>query len=172
MVLENHTSVHQNPANRDTRSTSMLQEVDDMASVVIQEQPSSLSQMAVFVKKVQMIIRRCIISIGGTLGCTPLQHDIQRTFPSLQGGSGTLQMPLPPNLGFAPFHSPHPTSFGFSGFRAPPPPGIADSSTLHQPIWQASSSDEEERTNDKDVVRHLGFGHRVGKKTTRFTPSD
>ncbi|KAI5649729.1 hypothetical protein M9H77_35734 [Catharanthus roseus] len=72
-------------------------------------------------------------------------------------------MPPPPGLGF----TPHPTSFGFSGFRAPPPSGTAGSSTPHQPISQASSSDEEEQTNDTDVVQHLGFGHHVGKKTTR-----
>ncbi|KAI5657969.1 hypothetical protein M9H77_26762 [Catharanthus roseus] len=54
-----------NPANRDTRvhgyqpagvdrqmMNSMLQEVDDMASVVIREPPSSPSQMAVVMKKV------------------------------------------------------------------------------------------------------------------------
>ncbi|KAI5680873.1 hypothetical protein M9H77_02100 [Catharanthus roseus] len=82
-----------NPANRDTRShgyqpagvdrrmmTSMLQEVDDMASLVIQQPLADLSQMAMFAKKVQTIIRRCMVSIGGTLGCTPSQHDIQQTF--------------------------------------------------------------------------------------------
>ncbi|KAI5647992.1 hypothetical protein M9H77_33997 [Catharanthus roseus] len=42
-------------------TTSMLQEVDNMASVTI--------------------IRWCIVSIGGTLGCTPSQHDIQAMFP-------------------------------------------------------------------------------------------
>ncbi|KAI5673383.1 hypothetical protein M9H77_13747 [Catharanthus roseus] len=83
-----------NPANRNTRShgyqparvdrritTSMLQEVDDMASVVIQEPPTDPSQMAVFAKKVQTIIRRCMVSIGGTLDCTSSQHDIQQIFP-------------------------------------------------------------------------------------------
>ncbi|KAI5678454.1 hypothetical protein M9H77_09404 [Catharanthus roseus] len=58
-----------------------LPEVDDMASVVIQESPSSPSQMALFAKKVQMIIPRCMGSIGGTSGFTPSQHDIQQTFP-------------------------------------------------------------------------------------------
>ncbi|KAI5658545.1 hypothetical protein M9H77_27338 [Catharanthus roseus] len=217
-----------------------------------------------FAKKVQTIIRRCIVFIGGTLGCTPSQHDIQQKFPvqpssrrprehvpdrgacgvkrgarrqpgrgvgggrppvplfpgrhehvdpgyvevergegsrggqpehvdpfdspnlgihsfslglttpsqSLPSGSETLQMPPPFGLGFTPFQSPYSTSFGFSGFRAPPPPGIAGSFTPHQPISQASSSDEEERTDDMNVVQHYEFGHRVGKKTTRFTPSD
>ncbi|KAI5655407.1 hypothetical protein M9H77_32594 [Catharanthus roseus] len=60
--------------------TSMLQEVDDMTSVVIHEPPSSPSQMAVFAKKVQTIIRMCMVSIGGILECTPSQHDIQQTF--------------------------------------------------------------------------------------------
>ncbi|KAI5654418.1 hypothetical protein M9H77_31605 [Catharanthus roseus] len=168
-----------------------------------------------------------MVSIGGTLGCSPSQHDIQQTFPVQlsrrhpqehvpdrgargvkrgarrqpgrragggrppvppfpgrhrhadprhvemeRGESGTLRAPSPPGLGFAPFQSPGGTSLGFSSFRAPPPPGTAGSSTLHQPILQASSSKEEERMCDTDDVRHLGFGHRVGKKTTRFTPSD
>ncbi|KAI5655233.1 hypothetical protein M9H77_32420 [Catharanthus roseus] len=83
-----------NPANHDTRAhgyhpvgvdrrmmTSMLQEVDDMVSVAIREPSLSPSQMAVVMKKVKTIIRRCMVSIGGTLGCTPSQHDIQATFP-------------------------------------------------------------------------------------------
>ncbi|KAI5664969.1 hypothetical protein M9H77_24292 [Catharanthus roseus] len=47
-----------------TVEASMLQEVDDMASVMIQEPPSFLSQMAIFAKKVQTIIWRCTVSIG------------------------------------------------------------------------------------------------------------
>ncbi|KAI5655531.1 hypothetical protein M9H77_32718 [Catharanthus roseus] len=175
--------------------TSMLQGVDDMASVVIQEPPSSPSQMALFAKKVQTIIRRCMPShhcprehvadrsargvksgarrrpgrrAGG--GCPPVapapkRHDhveVERGEesgsgqpPSLPSGSGTSQTPLLPGLGFASFQAPHSTSYGFFGFWAPPPPGTADSSTPHQPISQ-----------------HYGFRHRVGKKTTRFTPSD
>ncbi|KAI5658633.1 hypothetical protein M9H77_27426 [Catharanthus roseus] len=54
--------------------------------------------------------------------------------------------PPSPGLRFAPFHSPHHTSLEFSSFRAPPPPGTTGSSTPHQPISHASSSDEEERT--------------------------
>ncbi|KAI5677799.1 hypothetical protein M9H77_08749 [Catharanthus roseus] len=61
--------------------TSMLQDVDDIASVVIHQPPTDPSQMVVLAKKVQMIIRRCMVSIGGTLGCTPSKHDIQQTFP-------------------------------------------------------------------------------------------
>ncbi|KAI5675609.1 hypothetical protein M9H77_06559 [Catharanthus roseus] len=37
--------------------------------------------MVVVMKKVQTIIQCCMVSIGGTLGCTPSQHDIQQTFP-------------------------------------------------------------------------------------------
>ncbi|KAI5669499.1 hypothetical protein M9H77_19352 [Catharanthus roseus] len=251
-------------ANRDTRSvgyhhagvdrrmmTFMLQEVDDMASVVIQEPPSSPSLMAVFAKKVQTIIRRCMVSIarypldissttvvspslgartdrgasrvkrgarrqlgrGAGGGCPPVPHfpggpghadprlvEIEKgiwcghppvdqfnnpnlhipsfslglTQPSqsLLGGLGTLRAPPPPDIGFAPFQSPASTSLGFSLFCAPPPPGTAGSSTPHQPIFQASSSDDEEQTDDTDDVQHFGFGYRVGKKTTRFTPSD
>ncbi|KAI5680564.1 hypothetical protein M9H77_01791 [Catharanthus roseus] len=81
-------------------------------------------------------------------------------------GSGTLQMPPAPSLGFIAFQSPHPSAYGFGRFRAPLPPSTAGGSTPHQPISQASSSDEEERQDA------LGRGHRVGKKTVRFTPSD
>ncbi|KAI5662004.1 hypothetical protein M9H77_21327 [Catharanthus roseus] len=177
--------------------------------------------MPVFAKKVQTIIQRCMVSVGGTLGCTPSQHDIQQTFhvqplrrrprdhmsdrgargvkrgacrqPSHEAGGGCPPVPPvpqrhehvdpghveverdappPPDLGFASFQTPHSTSFGFFGFRAPPPLGTAGSSTPHQPISLASSSDEEEQADDMDGVQHYGFGHRVGKKTTRFTPSD
>ncbi|KAI5648621.1 hypothetical protein M9H77_34626 [Catharanthus roseus] len=85
---------------------------------------------------------------------------------SLPSGSGTSQMPPAPSSGFTVFQSPHPSAYGFGRFRAPPPPGTAGLSTPHQPISQASSSDEEE---GQDA---LGHEHRVGKKTVRFTPSD
>ncbi|KAI5649686.1 hypothetical protein M9H77_35691 [Catharanthus roseus] len=184
--------------------TSMLQEVDDMASVVIQEPPSSPSQMAVFAKKMQTIIRRCMVSIGGgghlPVPSAPERHEhvypnhveVERgegsgseqptvdpfdnpnldipsfslgltpASQSLHSGSGTSQMPPLSGLGFASFQAPHSTSYGF----------LAGSSTSHQPISQASSPDEEERADDMDGVQHYGFGHRVVKKTVKFTPSD
>ncbi|KAI5678487.1 hypothetical protein M9H77_09437 [Catharanthus roseus] len=84
-----------NPANHDTRTvgyqparvdrrmmTSMLQEVDDMATRVIQGLLSCPTQIASFAKKVQTIIQGCMFSIGGTLGYTPSQHDIQQIFPT------------------------------------------------------------------------------------------
>ncbi|KAI5668382.1 hypothetical protein M9H77_18235 [Catharanthus roseus] len=52
-----------------------------MASVAIRETPSSPSQIAAVMKKVQTIIRQCMVSIRGTLGCIPSKHDIQATFP-------------------------------------------------------------------------------------------
>ncbi|KAI5667076.1 hypothetical protein M9H77_16929 [Catharanthus roseus] len=85
---------------------------------------------------------------------------------TLPSGSGTSQTPPLPGLGFTSFQASHSTSFRFFGFRAPPPPGTAGSSTPHQPISQASSSDEEERADDIDSIQHYRFGHRVGKKTT------
>ncbi|KAI5672211.1 hypothetical protein M9H77_12575 [Catharanthus roseus] len=86
-----------------------------------------------------------------SLGLTP---DPQ----SLPSGSGTSQMPPAPGLGFAEFQSPYSSAYGFSGFRAPPPPGTAGSLTPHQPISQASSSDEEE---GQDA---LGRGIVLGRK--------
>ncbi|KAI5680783.1 hypothetical protein M9H77_02010 [Catharanthus roseus] len=61
-----------NPANRDTRMVgyqpsgvdTRMMEVNDMDSGLIQETPSSSSQIARFAKKVQIIIRRCMVSIG------------------------------------------------------------------------------------------------------------
>ncbi|KAI5678496.1 hypothetical protein M9H77_09446 [Catharanthus roseus] len=56
-----------NPTNRDTQTigyqsagTSMLHEIDDMATGIL--------------------ICRCMVSIGGTLDYAPSQHDIQQTF--------------------------------------------------------------------------------------------
>ncbi|KAI5662195.1 hypothetical protein M9H77_21518 [Catharanthus roseus] len=176
-----------------------------------------------------------MVSIGGILGCTPSQHDIQQMFhvqPSRRRprehvlelvargvkrgahrqpghGAGGRHPPVPPfphrhehvDPGHVevergegsgggqptvdPFDSPNldipsfslsltPASqsllSGFGTSQMPPPP--AGSSTPHQPISQASSSDEKERADDMDGVQHYGFGHRVGKKTTRFTASD
>ncbi|KAI5662816.1 hypothetical protein M9H77_22139 [Catharanthus roseus] len=54
--------------------TSMLQEVDDMASVVIQEPSSSPSHMAVFAKKVHTIIRRCMTFHVQPSCCRPREH--------------------------------------------------------------------------------------------------
>ncbi|KAI5676830.1 hypothetical protein M9H77_07780 [Catharanthus roseus] len=78
MILGYHTGVIGNPANRDTRTVGYQPAGVDRRMT---EPPSSPSQIASFVKKVQTIIRGCMVSIGGTLGCTPFQHDIQQTFP-------------------------------------------------------------------------------------------
>ncbi|KAI5668336.1 hypothetical protein M9H77_18189 [Catharanthus roseus] len=85
---------------------------------------------------------------------------------SLPSGSRTSHMPPAPSSGFTAFQSPDPSAYGFGRFRAPPPPGTAGASMPHEPILQASSSDEEE---GQDALDH---GYRVGKKTVRFTPSD
>ncbi|KAI5654930.1 hypothetical protein M9H77_32117 [Catharanthus roseus] len=96
-----------------------------MATGVIQGSPSSPTRITSFVKKVLTIIRRCMVSIGGTLGCTPSQYDIQQTFevqplrrhprkpvPNqgargvkrgarrlLGGGARRSQAPAPPDVG-------------------------------------------------------------------------
>ncbi|KAI5673889.1 hypothetical protein M9H77_14253 [Catharanthus roseus] len=209
-----------NPPNRDTRAHGYqpvgvdrwMMEVDDMASVVIREPPSSPSQMAVVMNKrgSRRYPRRgegggrppvppaperhehvdpshVVVERGERFGSGQPTVDpfnspnldmpsfslgLTLASQSLPSGSGTLQLPPALGLGFASFQSPPSTSYGFSGFRAPPPLGTSGSSTPHQPISQAFSSDEEEREEDMDGVQHFGFGHHVGKKTVRFTPSD
>ncbi|KAI5673978.1 hypothetical protein M9H77_14342 [Catharanthus roseus] len=93
MVSKYHVSLQRNPACCDTRKfghhsagvdkrmmTSLLQEVDDMITGVLEGPPSSLTQYTSVMRKFQTIIRRCMVSNGGMLGCTPSQHDIQHTF--------------------------------------------------------------------------------------------
>ncbi|KAI5649264.1 hypothetical protein M9H77_35269 [Catharanthus roseus] len=193
--------------------TSMLQEVDDMASVAIREPPSSPSRIAAHVpdrgaRGVKRGARRHP-GRGTGAGRPPVPPAPQRQehvdphpavvkrvegsgsgqhyidpfdsphidMPSyslgltldpesLPSGSGTSQMPPAPSLGFTLFQSPNPSAYGFGRLSAPPPPGTAGASTPHQPISQASSSDEEE---GQDA---LCCGHRVGKKIVLFTPFD
>ncbi|KAI5650617.1 hypothetical protein M9H77_36622 [Catharanthus roseus] len=59
---------------------SMLQETDDMTTGVLEGPLPSPTRYANVMRKVQTIIRWCIVSIGGTLDCTPSQHDVQQTF--------------------------------------------------------------------------------------------
>ncbi|KAI5682238.1 hypothetical protein M9H77_03466 [Catharanthus roseus] len=93
MVSGYHASLIGNTARRDTQTfryqlagvdrrmmTSILQEVDDMTIGVLEGPSSSMTQYASVMRKVKTIIRRCMVSICVTLGCTPSQHDIQQTF--------------------------------------------------------------------------------------------
>ncbi|KAI5654393.1 hypothetical protein M9H77_31580 [Catharanthus roseus] len=146
-----------NSANCDTRTvgyqptgvdrrmmTSILQEVDDMATGVIQGPPSSLTQITSFAKKVQTIIRRCMVSIGGILGCTASQYDISRHFQCIHH----VAVPKSPYRTVVP---PHPGTVS-SSFQTPPPPGMVGSSIPYMPISYASSSDsdkhDDEQTDD------------------------
>ncbi|KAI5673137.1 hypothetical protein M9H77_13501 [Catharanthus roseus] len=76
-----------------------------------------------------------------------------------------------PDLGFSSFQAPSPPGTGSSSFQALPPPGTVGSSTLYMPISTVSSSDTDEHDDEQtDVMtpaQQLGFGHRVGKNTTR-----
>ncbi|KAI5676151.1 hypothetical protein M9H77_07101 [Catharanthus roseus] len=92
-----------------------------------------------------------------SLALTPLAQ----SHPS---GLGTSYAPPPPSIVGSSIQAPLSLGFGFSSFQAPPPPGTAGSSTPHMLISYASSSDSDEHDDE--------FGHHVGKKTTRFTPSD
>ncbi|KAI5680724.1 hypothetical protein M9H77_01951 [Catharanthus roseus] len=166
-----------NPANRDTRAhgyqpagVDRRMMVDDMTSVVIQKPSSSLSQMVVFAKKVQTIIWRCMVSIGGILGCTPSQHDIQQMFP-VQPLRRRPQEHVPDQGARRVKRSArrHPGRGARGGC---PPVPLAPERHEHVNPGHASFSDEEDREDDMDDVQHFGFGHRVGKKTVQFTPSD
>ncbi|KAI5640045.1 hypothetical protein M9H77_00084 [Catharanthus roseus] len=228
-------------------STSAIQkiavlEMDDMSTGVTQGPPSSLTQIVSFTKKVQSIIRTCIVlSVepvpdhgtrgvkkgarrlpgGGARGGHALAppHPGRRGYadprrggergqgsgrrecgdlgssdhgdpfdspdldmPSFSlGGLGTSYASPTPSFGFSSFRSPPPPSLGFSSFQAPPSPGTVSSCRhvllrarlVH--LHRTSSSDsheDDEQTYDMTSALQLGFGHYVGKKTTRFTPSD
>ncbi|KAI5667050.1 hypothetical protein M9H77_16903 [Catharanthus roseus] len=149
--------------------------------------------MAIFAKKVQSIIWRCMMGEGfGGRGLGDLGSSYQvEPFdsPNLDMSSSSLGLtqptqshppksyvPPPPGLVFSSFQSPHPPGIESSSFHAPPPPHTVGSSTPHMPISTASSSDLDEHDDEPtDIVtpaQQLGFGHRVGKKTTRFMPFD
>ncbi|KAI5650461.1 hypothetical protein M9H77_36466 [Catharanthus roseus] len=177
-------------------------EVDDMATGVIQGPPSSPTKITSFAKKVQTIIHKCMqlrrrhqepVLDHGARG---VKRDTRR-LPG--GGAHGDRTPSPPHpgrrghprsmpffsLGLIPPAQSHPGTLGTS--YAPPPPGLGfsstsppmgtvGSSTPHMPKSYASLSGsnehDDERIDDVTPVQQLGFGHRVGKKTTRFTPSD
>ncbi|KAI5675983.1 hypothetical protein M9H77_06933 [Catharanthus roseus] len=81
----------------------------------------------------------------------------------------------PPSVRGMPYAPPCPSTVGLS-FDAPLPPGTAGSSIPYMPIFRVSSFDSEEHgdepTDDVTPAQQLGFRHRIGKKTTRFTLSD
>ncbi|KAI5648516.1 hypothetical protein M9H77_34521 [Catharanthus roseus] len=160
-------TVRYQPARVNRRMmTFMLQKVDDMAIWVIKGPPSSPTQITSFAKKVKTIIRRCMVSIGADISSATIASSSPRARigrGAREVKRGTRRAPLPRDL-------------GLSSFQAPPPPGTVGSSTPHMPISYASLSDldehDDERMDDVIPAQQLGFSHRVGKKTTRFTPSD
>ncbi|KAI5662496.1 hypothetical protein M9H77_21819 [Catharanthus roseus] len=145
-----------------------------------------------------------MVSIGGTLGCTPSQHDIQQTFlvqpshrrprePVLDWGARGVKRGI---HGFP--------GGGARGGRAPAPPDMGrgghaylgcgergegsggrgrgdlgssnpvdpfNNPDLDMPSFSLDKHDDD-RTDMVTPAQQLGFGHRVGKKTTRFTPSN
>ncbi|KAI5672241.1 hypothetical protein M9H77_12605 [Catharanthus roseus] len=158
-----------------------------MASVVIREPSSSPSQMAVVMKKVQMIIRNRRDAVPRSMYRTEVLVELREVLGDILGVEqevDDLLFPITSQwirkvtvasrarfriclISITTFYI-----LRVFGFRTPPPPGTSGSFTLYQPISEASSSDEEEREEDMDGVQHFGFGHRVGKKNVRFTPSD
>ncbi|KAI5662148.1 hypothetical protein M9H77_21471 [Catharanthus roseus] len=154
-----------------------------MASVVIREPLSSPSQVAVVMKKVQTIIRSRRDAVLGSTYRTEMLVELTGVLGDILGVEQEVDALLFPmtsqwirDIAVA-SHARFriclvSITYGFFGFRAPLPPCTSGLSTPHQLISQASSSDEEEQEEDMDGVQHFGFGHRVGKKTVRFTPSD
>lgn len=57
--------------------TSILQEVDDINIGVLEGPPLSQTRYSSVMRKIHTIIRQCIFSIGGMLGCISTQHNIQ-----------------------------------------------------------------------------------------------
>ncbi|KAI5676865.1 hypothetical protein M9H77_07815 [Catharanthus roseus] len=189
-----------NPTNRGTRTVGYqptgvdkrMMELDDMATGVIEGPPSSLTQIISFAKSrlssaLHPSCRRPwepVLKHGarGVKRCA-------RRFPTEARGGRLLVPSYPgrrrnadPGCGgkrvtslsdtvSSSFQAPPPPST-VSLFLAPPPLWMVGSSTPHMPIFNASSSVSDERTNDATPAQQLGFGHHVGKKTTRFTPSD
>ncbi|KAI5649501.1 hypothetical protein M9H77_35506 [Catharanthus roseus] len=88
--------------------TVALREVDDVVSGVIQGEPSSPSQIASFAKKVQTIIRRCMVSIGVQPSRRhPWEPILDRGARGVErgalrlpgGGARGDRAPAPPNMG-------------------------------------------------------------------------
>ncbi|KAI5678245.1 hypothetical protein M9H77_09195 [Catharanthus roseus] len=147
----------ENPANRNTRIVGYqpagvdrrMMEVDDMASGVIQETPSSPSEIASFAKKVKTIIRRGARRLpgdGARGGRSPTPPDLSRGHadPGRGGemgeGSGGRGLGKGSSYQVEPFDSPDLGMLSFSLGLAlptqshpptsyvPPPPGLEFSS--------------------------------------------
>ncbi|KAI5666367.1 hypothetical protein M9H77_16220 [Catharanthus roseus] len=144
-----------------------------------------------------------MVSIGGTLSCTPSQHDIQQTFlvqPShpwelvsdrgvrgVKRGARRLpssgarggRAPVPPDmsrgghaeLGRGGERGEGSGECGHGGFGSSYHVDPFDSLDLGIPSFSLDEHDDEQ-TDVVTPAQQLGFGHCVGKKTTRFTPSD
>ncbi|KAI5675966.1 hypothetical protein M9H77_06916 [Catharanthus roseus] len=85
------------PAGVDRR----MVKVDDITTGVLEGPLSSPTRYTSVIRKVQTIICRCIVSIGGMLGCTPSEHDIRvkrgtRRLPGGRARGG--HAPTPPHL--------------------------------------------------------------------------
>ncbi|KAI5678278.1 hypothetical protein M9H77_09228 [Catharanthus roseus] len=164
----------------------MLQEIDDMTTGVLEGPLSSPRQYASVMRKVQTIIRRCMVFVGGTfdvpqdpfdnpnLNAPTLSLGLKPLAQSHLSGTGTSYVPHP-STGGTSYAPPPPDTVGCS-FDVPPPPSTTGLSVLHMLISRASSFDLDEHadepTDNVTPTQQLGFGYRIGKKTTRFMPSD
>ncbi|KAI5675832.1 hypothetical protein M9H77_06782 [Catharanthus roseus] len=192
-----------NPANRDTRTVGYqaagvdrwMKEVGDMATEVIQEPPSSPTQIASFAKKVRLAAiaspsPRARIENRGACG-------VKKGTRRLSGGGARGgRAPIPPDMGGGghvdprrgrrdlgssdhgdPFDSPNLGMPSFSLGLTPPtqsyPSGLGTSfMPLPLSLGFFHFGHLILRTDEVTPAQQLGFGHRVGKKTIRFTPSD
>ncbi|KAI5678522.1 hypothetical protein M9H77_09472 [Catharanthus roseus] len=134
-------------------------------------------------RKVQTIIRRCMLSIGGfdipqdpfdslDVDAPAFSLYLKPPAQSHPSGAGTLYIPRPSTEGTSYAHL---VAVGCS-FDVPPLSGTAGSSIPHMPISRASSSNLDEQADEPTIdvtpIQQIRFGHRIDKKATRFTASD
>ncbi|KAI5662476.1 hypothetical protein M9H77_21799 [Catharanthus roseus] len=183
-----------NLAHRDTRTIRYqpTEEVDDMATGVLEGPPFSPTKYASFAKKVQTIIpghhvviprslyrSLVLVELRGALIDFLVAGHVEdvllpfyiRVDEDIQTSDMEEKESQPSGLDTS---TVPPSRIRGTSF-APPSPGVVGSSMPHMPISDVSSSDsyehDDERTDDITPAQQLGFGHRVGKKTSRFTPS-
>ncbi|KAI5649393.1 hypothetical protein M9H77_35398 [Catharanthus roseus] len=181
--------------------TSILKEVDDMTKGVLEVQPSSLTRYISLGNSRPLFVDawfQLVVHPSSYVPYEPFDSlgrddptftlDLTLDAPSHPHGLGTSYIPHDPfdsqsvsyispptSVGGTLYAPPSPSVIELS-FDVPPPPSTTSSSVPYMSIFGASSFDLEEHGDelayDVTPVQQYGFGHRAGKKTTKFTSSD